>query len=59
MTSRLIIANHLRRHAVLELLHVKFVIEFALSVTVYLYLNFLQAFLQDRLANMREVLHNI
>jgi len=59
MTSRLIVANHLRCHAVLELLRVKLISEFALSIAIYLYLNFFQTFLQDRLPNMREILNNI
>ena len=59
MTSWFVIANHLRRHAILKLLGIELISELTLSIPVYLYLNFFQAFLQDRLSNMWEVLNYI
>ncbi len=59
MTSRFVIANHLRRHAILKFLSIELISELALSIPINFDLNFLQTFFQDRLSNMREVLHNV
>jgi hypothetical protein len=59
VTSRFVIANHFRRHAILKLLGIELISELALSIPVYFYLNFFQAFFQDWLSYMREVLNNI
>ena len=59
MTSRFVIANHFRRHAILKFLSIELISELALAIPINFDLNLLQTFLQDRLPNMREVLHNV
>ena len=59
VSSTFILADHLWRHTVLELLLIKLLVEFALSVPVDKDFDLLQAFLKYRLTDCWEVANDV